>query len=171
MSLYNDMPFDDSFGDIGFVVEDVTRVIDEEVKAFHNLLNSVHGRIALYSTDNDASNVLQDDRDKENYSRSTVGTFRTVGHQDDKYQRLHRCREMISSRILVMVEQKSIERMKELRDILVTLLEKLERTNPQWIHPLHHSIDALDQSICLLTRNAKVTPYRSLQKINSVNYG
>ena len=170
MSLYNDMPFGDLFGDIGFVVEDVTRVIDEEVKAFQNLLNSVHGRRVLRSTDNDASDILQNDLDKENYSRSTVvRTSRTERHQDDKYQRLHQCREMISSRLLVMIEQKSIERMNELKDILVTLLEKLERTNPQWIHPLQHSIDALDQSIRLLTRSAEVSSYRSMQKINSVN--
>jgi hypothetical protein len=157
MRLNRDMPFDDSFDDIGVVVGDVTRIIDEEVRAFQDLLDSVQDHKSLTFTHEDGRDVLLMEAEETDHSQAEP--------EDDKYQRLHRCREMISSRLLVMIEQRSIERMNELKDILYTLQEKLQKKNPQWIHPIQRSIQALDQSICLLTRNTQMVPCRPVPRM------
>jgi hypothetical protein len=143
----------DSVEDIGVVVEDVTRVIDKEVMAFQNLWDSLYSHKALRLSIGEDSTAIHIENMQIKGNASILSNEIPNGTDGDRYQRLNRCRAMISSRILPIIEQRSIERLNELKDILLILMQKLQKRNALWVHPIKRSIEVLNQCICLMGKN------------------
>lgn len=144
---------DNSNDEVERVLTDLTVVIEQEVRVFQSLLDTLlqqqasilKGDTVLVSrSSDDVERIMAETRvlekTRRNKSRDLSRRFRT----DD---------ELTLTQLIPLVEEKYAERLDELKDILHELSSKIQTTNKHNQRLLEHSMKFVDHCIRMLVEN------------------
>lgn len=151
MAIENQKSADNNNVDeIGRLVQDLTSVVEQEVKAFQSLLDALLEQQASILR-GDSLSVTRSNEEVDAIVAETKILERTrQGKSLDISRMLNADEEMTLSEMLPFVEQRYANRLSELKQVLLTLSRKIESTNQRNQYLLEHSLRFVDNCLRVL---------------------
>ncbi len=139
-----------STDEVGKIVENLTETVEKEVKAFHALLDVLIEQQASI-VQGDAESVSKSNEEVERIVTETKLLEKEVrGRSRLLSEHLDAGEDLSLSRIIPLVEHRYSERLTELRELLITLHKKIQRTNQRNGFLLENSLRFIDESSKIL---------------------
>jgi hypothetical protein len=136
--------------DVGKIIENLTMTVEKEVRAFHALLDVLVEQQASI-LQGDAESVSKSNEEVERIVSETRQLEKEVrGRSRLLSEHLEIDRDLPLSEIIPLVEQRYSERLTELRELLITLHQKIQRTNQRNSFLLENSLRFIDESSKIL---------------------
>ncbi len=141
---------DNNDDEIGRLVQDLTSVVEQEVKAFQLLLDALLEQQASILR-GDSLSVTRSNNEVDAIVAETKILERTrQGKSQDISRFLNVEEELTLSEMLPHVEQRYADRLGELKLVLLTLSQKIQSTNQRNQYLLEHSLRFVDNCLRVL---------------------
>jgi len=139
-----------STDEVDKIVENLTKTIEKEVRAFHALFDVLVEQQASI-IQGDADSVSKSNEEVERIVSETKQLEKEVrGRSRLLSEHLDMGEDLPLSEIIPLVEHRYSERLTELRELLITLHKKIQRTNQRNSYLLENSLRFIDESSKIL---------------------
>lgn len=140
----------DNKDEVGRIVANLTETVEKEVKAFHALFDVLMGQQASI-LQGDAESVSKSNEEVERIVSETKQLENEVrGKSRILSEHFDADEDLSLSRIIPLVEDRYAARLSELRELLITLHAKIQRTNQRNSYLLENSLRFIDESSRIL---------------------
>lgn len=151
------------------IVEELIEIIAREIEAFNGLLQTLHDKQrAIVEGEIERLNATVEDE-----SRIASETRTLEAERVERSRKLAEHLEMENlnpklSELIDKVEKRYAQRLREQRDLLRSLVERIQTMNKNNQFLLNHSLNFIEKSMeLLLTSNAPLNLYKKDGKVNS----
>ncbi|MCK5145264.1 flagellar protein FlgN [bacterium] len=148
-------PADTHLVDMGKLVSNLAEIVEKETEAFQLLLSALLDQQAnIIKGDTDAVTASNEKVEQLMAETRVLGKQR-IGETQSLGQRLHPDddEKLSLSQVIPLVEDRYARRLGELREILVMLMKKIQKTNERNRFLLSNSLDFVDNCMRLLMQN------------------
>lgn len=155
MTQENRQSADTHHDDIGKLVANLTQIVEKETKAFQSLLDALLDQQASILKGDTAAVALSNEKveqivaETRALERQRLGETQSLGGQlspDSEGQ-------MSLSRVIPLVEERYARRLQELREILIMLSQKIQKTNERNRFLLNNSLKFVDNCMRMLVES------------------